>query len=218
MKAVVFDFDGLLVDTEAAIFSIWREIYRSHKAVLTSEQWIKCVGTFGGFDPYAHLEDLRGQSIDRAAVRAIYETRRDLETSKLDLLSGVAEKLSEAKSLGLKVGLASGSTKAWVSGHLQRLKVLDQFEHVCTRDDVKNVKPSPDLYLLAAARLECEPQECLAFEDSANGLLSAKAAGMRCVIVPNKVTAQSDFSTADLVIPSLSHLSLKKLLEHFSMV
>lgn len=125
---------------------------------------------------------------------------------------GAQEKITEAKNLGMNVALASGSPYAWVSGHLERLQILDQFAQICTRDDVKNVKPNPELYLLAAKNLGVSPEHCLAFEDSSNGLRSAKAAGFKCVMVPNRVTVRSDFCGADLIIPSLLDIGLAEIL------
>lgn len=129
---------------------------------------------------------------------------------------GVEAYLNAAKDLGLKVGLASSSDYKWVSGHLKQIGLFDDFEVIQTADDVEEVKPNPELYLLAAKNLGVSPSECLAFEDSVNGSIAAKRAGMKCVIVPNKVTSTLMFEDYDHRLESMAEMELALLLDHLN--
>jgi len=129
------------------------------------------------------------------------------------LLPGILQHVDAAKSLGLKLGVASSSTRDWVRGHLDRLGILGRFDCVRCRDDVASAKPAPDLYIAVLDCLGVSPAEALALEDSPNGVIAAKRTGMRCVAIPNSITAQLDLSAADIVLPSLSEVTLPELLQ-----
>jgi HAD superfamily hydrolase (TIGR01509 family) len=129
-----------------------------------------------------------------------------------ELLPGVLQHIEEARALGLKLGVASSSTSEWVKGHLNRLGILDRFHCLRCRDDVANVKPAPDLYLAMLECLGVSAAEAFAIEDSPNGITAAKQAGLRCVAIPNSITAGLDLSRADVVLGSLAELSLAELL------
>ena len=204
LEAVIFDFDGLILDTEKAEFDSWCDIYREHGARLEFREWSICIGTTNVFDPIAHLEGLTGLTLDRGAVtaRRVVKNRRLLDGMKL--LPGVIARLDEADALGLKVGLASSSTDSWVEGNLREHGIRDRFQVVRTRTQVPRAKPAPDLFLAAAGALGASPVRCVALEDSMNGIRSAKDAGMFCVAVPNELTCQLDLSAADLNVPSLA--------------
>jgi HAD superfamily hydrolase (TIGR01509 family) len=127
-------------------------------------------------------------------------------------LPGVVRLLEEATAMGLKVGLASSSTSDWVSGHLARLGILHHFDCMRCRDQVANAKPEPDLYLAVLDCLGVPPSEAIAIEDSPNGVLAAKRAGLRCVAVPNSITAGLDLGQADVLLGSLAEVTLAELL------
>jgi HAD superfamily hydrolase (TIGR01509 family) len=211
LKAVIFDFDGLMVDTEWPAFEAWTAIYREHGAELALERWVACVGTQGGFDPCAHLKELCGRPVDAAALLADKERRKASICSTLPLMPGVAAVNAEARALQLGVAVASSYDAAWVHGHLRRLDLFTTLDAILTRDDVARVKPHPDLYLAAAARLAVQPGDCLVLEDSLNGVLAARAAGARCIAVPNRVTGKLDFNVADARLTSLTELRLATL-------
>ena len=132
------------------------------------------------------------------------------------LLPGIVQHVDAARSLGLKVGVASSSTRDWVRGHLERLGILDRFDCIRCRDDVIHAKPEPDLYLAVLDCLEVSATEALAIEDSPNGVIAAKRAGLRCVAIPNPITARLDLSQADLLLQSLAEVTLPDLLERMS--
>ena len=207
-SAVIFDFDGLIIDSETPLFRIWQEIYRDHGAELTLEMWQRALGTQGGFDPYAELTARTGITLERDqwAPRVGDEHWRRCEEEPL--LPGVADRLAEASLLGLPVAVASSSSRAWVAPWLERHGLAGHFAAVCTRDDVAAVKPAPDLFLLAARRLGVTPARCLVFEDSPNGLLAARAAGMWAVAVPNTLTRPLPLPDHDLALGSLAETTL----------
>lgn len=166
------------------------------------------------FDPYQELVAKLGHGLDREAVLKRRKARHLEMIAELEILPGVRDAIAGAKSLGLRLGVASSSSRAWVTGHLTRLGLTD-FECVCSRDDVPHAKPHPDLYLAVCACLGVAPAETVALEDSANGIAAAKAAGLRCVAIPNPMTADLDLSAADLRLESLTDLSFVDLLERF---
>jgi HAD superfamily hydrolase (TIGR01509 family) len=209
--AVIFDFDGLIIDSETPLFEIWREIYREYSTTLALEDWQHALGTQGGFDPYADLCARTGQAIasDGWADRISREHWRRCETQPL--LPGVADRLAEAREIGIKTAVASSSRASWVCPWLERHDLLDAFDAVCTRDDVTTVKPAPDLFLLAARRLGVAPEACLVFEDSPNGLRAARSAGMWAVAVPNALTQPLELPPHDLALESLATHTLARL-------
>jgi HAD superfamily hydrolase (TIGR01509 family) len=213
VKALVFDFDGLILDTEVPDFASWQELFDSHGATLEFETWAECIGTTDfSFDAYTHLEAQLGRAVDRAEVHARRRGRYLEMIAAESALPGVTDYLEDAKRLGLRLAVASSSDRAWVEGHLARLGLLAHFDATRCSDDVRRTKPDPELYLAAAAALGVPPEAAIAFEDSPNGVRAAKAAGMYCVAIPNALTRRLPLEHADLILPSLAELPLKALL------
>ncbi|HEX2749513.1 MAG TPA: HAD-IA family hydrolase [Verrucomicrobiales bacterium] len=209
MRALIFDFDGLIVDTESAIYEAWRELYLDHGHDLPLPVYVQCVGsTFSQYDPMAALESLTGKPVNWDDVLPRKDARiRELQR-ELDTLPGIRPLLLEAASRGIPCAIASSSQRTHVQGWLERTGILDAFTLIRTRDDVERAKPAPDLFLAAAHGLGLSPAETLILEDSANGLRAARAAGAPCVIVPSPVTRGSDFTGAHAVIDTLGNMSL----------
>ena len=214
MRAVIFDFDGLIVDTETPAYEAWSAIYREHGAELLLSDWVSCVGAADlPFDAVAHLSKLIGRPLDKAKLTADKEERKSAVCNSQAPLPGVVERLIEAQALGLPLAVASSSTADWVHGHLDRLGLRPHFKLTRTRGDVVRGKPHPDLYLSAAAGLGVSASDCVVFEDSLNGLKAAKAAGARCYVIPNRITESCNFQAADGIYPSLAHVSLAQLMQ-----
>jgi HAD superfamily hydrolase (TIGR01509 family) len=129
------------------------------------------------------------------------------------LLPGVLSLLRDAKALGLRRAVASSSSCGWVEGWLTRHGIRELLDVVVARDDVRQVKPDPELFLLAASRLGVPPGQCVVFEDSPNGMRAALAAGMRCVAVPNALTRPLARPDVDLALASLDERPLAAILE-----
>jgi HAD superfamily hydrolase (TIGR01509 family) len=212
IKALVFDFDGLILETEQPLYQSWQELYRSNGLELPFEKWALNIGTAEeAFDPIAGLESLPGWSLGKNQ-----ELSRRLQR-ELDLIGsqppkpGVENYLKDARRLGLKVGVASSSSCDWVTSHLERLGLRSYFDCVQAREDVEITKPDPELFRSAVEILGARPEEAIAFEDSPNGILAAKRAGLHCVAVPSTLTRYLDTSLADLVVNSLAEMPLEEL-------
>ena len=212
VRAVVFDFDGLILDTEGPVYTSWRELYEAHGLELPFDRWVGIIGSStASFNPQGFLESKLGRPLPQEMVDRRIARRAELVLAQ-GILPGVVDLAEGAREAGLKVGVASSSSRNWVTGHLERLGILDRFDCVKSRDDVEHVKPEPDLYLAAADCLGVAPTDAVAIEDSPNGIEAARRAGLRCVGVPNPMTAGLDLSQADLLLPSLEGVSLPQLL------
>jgi len=215
IQAVVFDFDGLILDTEVPEFQTWQEIYQAHGCELALEVWATGLGTSSdAFDPYAHLEGQAGCRLDREAIQLRRRQRYLQLLGATSALPGVREYIAEAKRLGLLLGVASSSSRKWVVGHLTELGLSSYFDCIKCRDDVPRVKPDPALYQAVVETFALQPHQAIALEDSPNGITAAKRAGLFCVAVPNPLTRQLSLAHADLCISSLADLTLPQLLEH----
>jgi HAD superfamily hydrolase (TIGR01509 family) len=212
VRALLFDFDGLIVDTESPSLASWRWVYQQHGQELTLDRWSAAVGTIDGFDPVAHLTELTGDSPRADVLRRRPEHELLLTEAEL-LRPGIAEYLADAERLGLLKAIVSSASRAWIDLHLGRLERLPGWDAIVTADhDAERAKPRPTLYLEALEALGVAAADALALEDSPNGIQAARAAGIRVVGVPNPVTAGLGLDAADLVVGSLADLPLAALL------
>lgn len=213
IKGCIFDFDGLILETEYPLYQAWYECYEHHGEVLNLEQYAACVGSDeNAFDPVKELDSRVGDKVDWNywhAQRLKY-VQGILKDQKV--MHGVIDCLDQAKDLQIPCAVASSSPRNWVVPHLDRLKIEHYFCDTHCLDDVKNPKPSPELFVFAAASMGLAADEVVIFEDSLNGLLAAQEAGMKCVIVPSPVTFHLDFSSAAMVVNSMSEIKLVELL------
>jgi HAD superfamily hydrolase (TIGR01509 family) len=214
IKALVFDFDGLILETETPAYRSWAEIYREHGHELPRDRWMEYIGREAGwFDALTHLESLVPPPFDRDAVRTRREERRAELLAELDVMAGVRDYVAEGRRLGLRLAIASSSPTNYVRTHLGRVNLTDDWDAVVCREDAPRAKPAPDLYLRAVELLGVAPDEALAFEDSPNGITAAKEAGLWVVAVPNDLTASGDLSRADCRVSTCAELSLVELLQ-----
>lgn len=216
IRAIVFDFDGLIIDTETPVLEAWREVFAEHGAELTLETWIDCVGRPPGtFDPSLHLEAM-GIVVDRERARMEMRRRARARIAEEGLRPGVGDWIERASELGLRLGIASSSSRDWVEGHLSRIGVLDRFQTLVCFEDVAAHKPDPEPYRQAAQRLDVSPEETIAVEDSSHGLQAALSAGLWCVAVPNEVTRESVGDLGHLQLMSLEEMSLDGAIERIT--
>jgi len=210
VRALIFDFDGLILATESTDFEAWAMLYREHGQTLPRERWVATIGTDGAaFDPVAHLGELLGRTLDAETVRSERRPVRDALVRALDPLPGVVDWLDAARSHGLPLAIASSSPREWVVRHLRQAGLEHYFAEIVTRDRVERAKPHPDLYQMALEKLGVAPADGLALEDSPNGLAAARAAGLRCVAVPGPMTRHLDFDGATLLLESLGERTLE---------
>ncbi|HEX6554154.1 MAG TPA: HAD family hydrolase [Ktedonobacteraceae bacterium] len=213
IKALIFDFDGLIVDTEMSSYQTWQEIYAEHDCQLPFSTWAICIGGSPQlFDPCEYLERQIGRPVLREEIRLRRRQRHIRMVEAQPVLPGVEDYILSAKRLGLKIGVASSSRHEWVDTHLTRLGLIDYFDSIKCFDDVKRTKPDPELYLAVLDALGVHGQQAIALEDSPNGVIAAQQAGIFCVAVPNPVTSQLSLLHADLCLSSLTEVSLEQLL------
>ena len=213
INALVFDFDGVILDTETPDYQTWQEVFQSKGVVLELSVWTQHIGGRAGrFDWHQHLEDLAGISIDRESLY-LERRQRYLEIIRDNpALPGVLDYIQNARQLGMSLGVASSSSREWVEGHLSRLGILNLFDSIKGSDDVVQVKPDPELYLASVSQLGTQPERALAIEDSAHGVTAAKKAGLFCLAVPNQMTKDLPLDHADLRLASLAEMPLQSLL------
>jgi HAD superfamily hydrolase (TIGR01509 family) len=217
IQALIFDFDGLILDTETPEVQIWQELFELHGQEFPMDEWVRTVvgSAVANLNPVARLEKLTGKPLDHQTLLREAERSRLDRQALLPPMPGVVEYLDSAQRLGLLLAVASSSPHAWVDGYLRRLGLWDLFEAVICRDDAARIKPQPDLFIAAVSALHLQPGQALAFEDSPNGVIAARTAGLRVVGVPNSITARLGPLPADLNLASLTDLSLPELLSHF---
>ncbi len=210
MRAFLFDFDGLILDTELAARAGWQVLYREHGHELPTDLWATLVGTtHAPWDPMAHLEELVGEPLQREALNERRYAHEIALIEAEELRPGIADYLAAARQHGLKRAIVSSATRRWVDMHLERLEEAAGWDAICTADrDPARAKPAPVLYLEALELLEVRADEAVAFEDSPHGVHAAKAAGIFCVAIPNEVTRELGLAEAgaDLVLDSLADL------------
>ena len=209
--ALVFDFDGLILDTESSEFHSVAAVYDAHGLELVLEEWHEIVGTADHPHWTEMLQAALGRQIED--LEGLRQQRLEVHHSLIeqeDVRPGVVALLDEAGAAGVPCGVASSSPRAWVEGHLERIGLRDRFAVVRTRDDVTLAKPDPELYQAATVALGVDARCSVAFEDSRHGVTAAKAAGLAAVACPNPITQSMDLSHADLVVTSLADVDLAK--------
>jgi len=203
-RAVIFDMDGLLLDTETLWHGAEVELFRRHGGDFTWDDKMAVMGT--SFDQTAHYFSERlgaSPAEGRALVAEMVEIMRESLTRQVEGRPGAIELVERLRGR-IPLALASNSGRLLVDTALATAKLTDVFDAVISSDDVAHGKPAPDIYLLACERLGVSPAEALALEDSPTGIAAAKAAGLACIGVPQ--FAETDVSAADRVIDSLEEL------------
>jgi len=217
LKALIFDFDGLILDTETPEYLTWKNIYREHGFDFPHDEWGSIIGGYGlsDFDAAEHLSLLAQGRLDSVSLRARHRSESTALTLAQPILPGVMETIHDAKRLGLKVAIASSSPHSWVDTHAKRLGIFDHFDAVICADDVGvgRTKPNPDLFLLALTQLKVPKDAAIVFEDSPNGVKAANRAGIFVVAIPNPVTSLLQIEGANLTLRSLANLTLSELLD-----
>jgi HAD superfamily hydrolase (TIGR01509 family) len=213
ISALIFDFDGLIIDTETPLIDARAAIHERAGHPYSRAGAFGLVGHVGiKFDPWTAF----GPEVDRASLEKEHHDLYRAMCARQPILPGVLDYLNGARSRGLKLGVASNSSHRHVNGHLTRLGLVDRFDVIRCREDVRRTKPEPDLYLAVLAHFGFLPAEAIAFEDSAPGAVAARTAGLWTVAVPNPSTGHHDFSPAHLVASSLAAQPLGALLDRFA--
>jgi len=212
IRALVFDFDGLILDTETPLIDGFADVHAAHEKPFDREIFIRSVGHAAyTFDPWKEFD----ASIDRGKLEKEMQFYKRIRELAQPILPGVVALMDAADERGLPIALASNSGHPHCEAHLTRIGLIDRFHFIGCREDVASPKPEPDLYRLAVNRLGLRPHEAIAFEDSHTGSLAAKRAGLWCIVVPNPSSAHHDVSHADLRVASLAELTLGGLMARF---
>ncbi len=186
------------------------ETFEEHGLVVPEAQWASLLGASA--DPpeaYDLLEKHLGKPVDRTTIHNRVMARELQLLESEDVLPGVRELINTAQVADLSLAVASSSERVWVEGLLTQHDLIEAFDTIVCAEDVANTKPHPDLFLKALELLNIEPNEAIVFEDSQHGVKAARAAGIFCVAVPNKVTQCLVFEEANLVISSMDVFSLR---------
>jgi putative hydrolase of the HAD superfamily len=214
LKGIIFDFDGLIIDTEMPCCNAWMELFEQYGFQFTIDDYRKIIGTDTNFyDPSKHLSQLINGLISPQEILEQNRTRTRILLELQPMLPGVLNFIISSNRLGLDMAIASSSNREWIEGYLTRLGIRKYFKIVCTSNDVQKVKPDPELFLLAAKKLEIDPLDAIIFEDSPNGIKAAKAAGITCIAIPNDITRNMDLSLASRIVDSFLDLDPQKLIE-----
>jgi HAD superfamily hydrolase (TIGR01509 family) len=212
IRALVFDFDGLILDTETPLIDAYAEVHLRHGVTFDRGLFLRSVGHADyAFDPWHGFS----QHSDRAALELERRAAKEEIMLRQPVLPGIREMLEEARAAGVHVGLASNSPHSWVDTHLTRLGLFDHFQFIACREDAPSPKPEPDLYRLVLNRFGLRGHEAIAFEDSHAGSLAAKRANLWAVAIPNESTAHHDFDHVDLKAVSLAEFTLADLSRKF---
>ena len=214
LKALIFDFDGLILDTETPEVLVWQSIYHEHGFELPVHEWEKTIGGYGisNFDAATHLSLLSQGRLEPASMRTRYRRESDMLIQASSILPGVVNLIVQAREQGVQVAIGSSSPHSWVDAHAKRLGIYHYFKHIICQDDVApgRTKPNPDIYLKALEVLKVQNTEAVVFEDSLNGVEAARRAKIFVVAVPNPLTSKMGV-TGDLTVSSLADLSLQDL-------
>lgn len=214
MKAVIFDFDGTIIDTETMWYEIFTEVlHKDYNFQLSLDEFVKCVGVSDQI-LYDYIQKELGDSLDLEMLKNSLQEKHHLKKDSLEVREGILELLESFKQKGFKIGLATSSSLDWVQPFLERFEIAHYFETIKTKDDVKNIKPDPELYIRALEDLIVKPDEAFAIEDSVNGSAAAIAAGMTCIVIPNQVTAHLTFHQECKVYEKISEIALGELIQN----
>ena len=214
LKALIFDFDGLILDTETPEVLVWQSIYKDHGFELPLDEWKKTIGGYGisNFDAAEHLALLSSGRLDPVSSKARYRKETEAIIHASPILPGVVDMIEQAKAAGIKVAIGSSSPHSWVDTHAKRLNIFHYFDFITCQDDVApgRTKPNPDIYLKSLERLKVQKNEAVVFEDSLNGVEASRRAGIFVVAVPNQLTSQMNVR-GDLTVSSIAELTLQDL-------
>lgn len=213
IKGLIFDFDGLIIDTETPEYTSWVNVYRQYGTDISIDEWSGCLGTAPPtFDVIKALSEKIGAPVNGAQLQLTVKAAAQEIILNQPILPGIIERMDEADQMNIPIAVASSSSHVWVDQHLERLGLYSRFQYILCRDDVKLAKPAPDLYNLALKKLGIQPNEAIAFEDSPNGITAAVTAGIFCVAIANPISLYLDISHASLQLSSLAEQSLPELI------
>jgi HAD superfamily hydrolase (TIGR01509 family) len=211
--AVIFDFDGVLIDSETPEYESHRRIFARCGVELTTDEWCDQIGMWAEGHDERWFRELCARSPDAPAHDAYHAEKRRIfdEVVPAAPMRGIAELLASLAGAGVPAAIASSSPASWVERGAASLGIRAFFSAVVAGDAVARRKPAPDIYLEAARRLGVDPAQSIAIEDSGPGIAAARAAGMKTIAIPHWLTERHDLSGADLRVAHAGELTLARL-------
>jgi len=213
LAAVVFDFDGIILDSETAEFESHRLLYERSGAALTPDEWCDQIGVWTEGEEQrwcTRLTELTGVAHDFATFKTD-QHRFFQEIVSQEPMRGIRELLEVLAQAQVPLAIATTSPARWVVPAVERLDLRGRFQAIVTADDVERRKPAPDVYLEATRRLRADPLRSVAIEDSAPGIAAATAAGMKTVAIPHWLTESHDLAAATLRVVHAGELTIEML-------
>ncbi len=208
LKAAIFDFDGLLLDTETPEFESWSQVFQEQGAQLSLADWMQFVGTWVNGHIHTMLEERLTHKIDRNAIQSRHNAIYHQKLASVDFCPGVRTLIPALRQAGVTVAIASNSDVDWVTGHLEARAFRHNFEIISTGDEVERLKPDPDLYLLSLERLGIAAEEGIVFEDSLPGVQAGLKAGLTVFAVPSQITRHLTYPSAAQRLNSLEDVTV----------
>ncbi|HKJ95557.1 MAG TPA: HAD family phosphatase [Gammaproteobacteria bacterium] len=205
IKAVFFDHDGTLVDSETTHLRIWQEVLQPYGVTVTQEHYER---HYAGMTPEGNAADMArrfGLDVDPALLVERKETltREHVVREPFPLMPGALESIRQLKDSGLRLAVVTGARRYGVDATVRGHALAEHFQTVVSADEVPRSKPAPDCYRLALQHLNVGPEECVAFEDTEHGLAAANGAGITCVAVPTPMSLSQDFALAEDIVDNL---------------
>jgi putative hydrolase of the HAD superfamily len=214
LDAVVFDFDGVIIDTETARFEVWEKIFEEHGQVLPREVWVKSIGRSEYVvNPYDLLREVTGEHIDIDRLRLYEKKMEDEYIARKPLTPGLVERMDEARNAGARLAIATSASRRYVEKHLRDRGIFSCFDLLVCRDDVTKHKPDPEPYKNAVESLGADFSCSLAVEDSPAGIESAVTAGLFCVAIAGNMTKEMNLNRAHRIVNSLTDITFKSIAE-----
>lgn len=207
IKAILFDMDGVIVDSEPLHFEAHKKAAAQFGIKLTLEDYMKYGVSAGDDALYEKMSEISGMPVDKSEISKIKKQQyRKIFDEKGQMFPGILEALRDFSKRHKLALVSSGATDA-IEYVLEKLEIKNYFNLIVCGEDVEKVKPFPDIYLKTLELLDMEPEDCVAIEDSQNGVKAAKGADLRCIAIPNEFTKSQDFSKADMVLASSRELN-----------
>ena len=216
MEAVIFDMDGVLIDSEPLHFEVDQLVLRK----LNIYEGKSYLERFVGYTNPAMWQIIKEEFSIESTIEELIELQMTvklshLEQSNYEAIEGIKELLKELQSYNVPIAIASSSPRIFIEAVIKKIQIVEYFQDWISGEEVPKSKPEPDVFLKAAELLNVNPERCMVIEDSKSGTIAAKSAGMKCIGYKNVNSGNQDLSKADLVVDRISEISYKRMKELF---